>query len=126
MLSGNGFEAGLEAPEGNLVGVTDLREMINLLFRNTLTGHNDLRDGLIFKDLFYGIERPKNRIAIHLLALVSKIVIDKANWLQSQGWIIKKLIQGIPPVGKGLYYSLRLKSRNVTNFGRGESRIRGS
>ena len=81
MLSGNGFEAGLKAPEGNLVGETDLREMINLLFRNTLTGHNDLRDGLIFKDLFYGIERPKDRITVDLLALVSKIIIDKANRL---------------------------------------------
>ena len=81
MLSGNGFEAGLEAAEGNLVGETDLRESLKLFFWNVITGDNHFRDGVLLENVLYGIDCPKNRIAIHLLALVSKIVIDKADWL---------------------------------------------
>ena len=79
MLSGNGFEAGLEAAEGNLVGAANHREMINLLFRNMLTGHNDLRDGFIFKDFLYGIDRSKDWNTVDLLPLIPKIVINEAN-----------------------------------------------
>ena len=97
MLSGNGFEAGLEVAKGDLAGVTDLRESLKLVFWNVITGDNHFRDGVLLENVLYGIDCSKNRIAIHLLALVSKIIIDKADWLQSQVWIIKKLIQGIHP-----------------------------
>ena len=83
MLSGNGFEAGLKASEGNLVGGADLRESLKLFFWNMITGHNHFRDGVLLENVLYGINCPKNRIAIHLLALVSKIIIDKANGVQS-------------------------------------------
>ena len=80
MLSGNGFEAGLKAPEGNLAGETDLRESLKFFFCNVTTGDNHFRDGILLENALYGIERPKDRIAIHLLALISKI-IDKTDWL---------------------------------------------
>jgi len=83
MLSGNGFEAGLKAPEGNLVGVTDLRESLKFLLGDVTNRKNHLRNRIFLKDVLQGIDCPKNRIAIHLLALVSKIVIDKANGVQS-------------------------------------------
>lgn len=79
MSSGNGFEAGLEAAEGDLTGTANHREMIHLRFRNMITGHNNFRDGFIFKDVLQGIDRPRDRIAIHLFTLVSKIVINEAN-----------------------------------------------
>ena len=89
MLSGNGFEAGLKAPEGNLVGETDLRESLKFFFCNVITGDNHFRDGILLENVLYGIDCSKDRIAIHLLALVSKIIIDKANWAQSQTGIIR-------------------------------------
>ena len=81
MLNGNGFEAGLEAVEGNLVGGADLRESLKLFFWNMITGHNHFRDGVLLENVLYGIDCSKDGIAIHLLALVSKIIIDKTDWL---------------------------------------------
>ena len=81
MLSGNGFEAGLEAPEGDLAGVTDLGESLKFLLGDVTNRKNHLRNRIFLKDILQGIERPKDRIAIHLLALIPKIVIDKTDRL---------------------------------------------
>ena len=81
MLSGNGFEAGLEAAEGDLAGVTDLRESLKFLLGDVTNGKNHLRNRIFLKDVLQGIERPKDRITVDLLTLVSKIVIDKADRL---------------------------------------------
>ena len=81
MLSGNGFEAGLEAAEGNLAGGTDLRESLKLLLGDVTNRKNHLRNRIFLKDVLQGIERSEDRNTIHLLALVSKIIIDKADRL---------------------------------------------
>ncbi len=60
-----------------------------------VTGDNHFRDGILFEDFLYGIDCPKNGITIHLFALISKIIIDKADGPQIQVGVIKKLIKGI-------------------------------
>jgi hypothetical protein len=92
---GDVFEAGLEVAEGDLAGTANHREMIHLLFRNMLTGHNDFRDGFIFKDFLHGIERPKDRITVDLLPLILKVIINESNGFQIQKRVIKKFLKGI-------------------------------
>jgi len=71
----------LEAPEGDLAGVTDLGESLKFLLGDVTNRKNHLRNRIFLKDILQGIERPKDRIAIHLLALIPKIVIDKTDRL---------------------------------------------
>lgn len=60
-----------------------MREAIEFLFGNVVTGDNYFRDGVLLENALYGVDRPKDRITIHLLALISKIIIDKADRAQS-------------------------------------------
>jgi len=87
----------LEAAEGNLAGTTNCRKTIEFFFGNVVTRDNHFRNGVLFEDFLYGIDRSKDWITIHLLTLVSKIIIDKANRFQIQVGIIKKLPEGINP-----------------------------
>ena len=75
----NLFEAGLEAAEGNLVGAANRWETIDFFLGNVVTGDNHFRDWVLFEDFFYGIDCPKDGITIHLLTLISKVIIDKAD-----------------------------------------------
>jgi hypothetical protein len=83
LLSRDFFEAGLETTEGDLVGTTNHGEAIKFFFRNVVTGDNHFRDGILFEDSFYRINRPEYGITIHLFALISKIIIDKTNGFQA-------------------------------------------
>ena len=80
-----------------MVGATNHRKAIKFFLGNVVTGDNHFRDGILFEDFLYGIDGPKNGITIHLLTLISKIIIDKADRFQIQVGIIKKLIKGINP-----------------------------
>ena len=71
----------MKAPEGNLVGGADLRESLKFLLGDVTNRKNHLRNRIFLKDVLQGIERPKDRITVDLLTLVSKIVIDKADRL---------------------------------------------
>jgi len=81
------------------MGTTNHREAIEFFFGNVVTGDNYFRDGVLFKNFIYGIDCSKDRITIHLFALISKIIIDKTNRAQPQAKVIKKFLQGIntPP-----------------------------
>ena len=83
MLSGNGFEAGLEAAEGNLVGGADLRESLKLLLGDVTNRKNHLRNRIFLKDVLQGINRSKDWNTVDLLPLIPKIVINEANGVQS-------------------------------------------
>ena len=60
-----------------------------------VTGDNYFGDRIVFEDFLYGIDCSKDGIAIHLLALISKVIIDKADRAQPQAGVIKKLFKGI-------------------------------
>ena len=79
------------------MGTTNHGEVIEFIFGNVVTGNNYLGDGILFEDFFYGIDCPEDGITIHLFALISKIIIDKAHRAQPQPRVIKKLLKCINP-----------------------------
>ena len=89
------FEAGLKSTNGYLVGAANRGKAFKFLFGNAVTGDNYFGDGIVFEDFLYGIYCSKDGISIDLLALVSKIIIDKTNGLQIQSGIIEELLKGI-------------------------------
>jgi hypothetical protein len=97
MPNGDYFEAGLKSTNGYLVGTTNQRKAIKFFFGNVVTGDNYFRDGVLLENALYGIDRSKYGITIHLLTLISKIIIDKADRPQIQVGVIKKLPEGINP-----------------------------
>ena len=54
-------------------------EAIEFFFGNMVASNNHFRDGVLFEDFLYGIDRSKDRITNDLFPLVSKIIIDKTN-----------------------------------------------
>ena len=87
------LKAGLKASQRNLMNVTDLLETLYYVARNIVAGKNYFRNDVIIENCPQRIERAKNRIALYLLALVSMVFIDEANWGQIQAWIIDKFIK---------------------------------
>jgi hypothetical protein len=94
--------------------------MINFLFGNVVTGDNHFRDGILFEDFLYGIDRSKHGITVDLLALVSKIIINETHRVQPQAKVIKKFLQGIntpPPYPKKSNFIFLAFLRKRESFG---------
>ena len=97
-LQGNFFEAGLEATQGDLVGVADPIKVFQFCLGKVVLGDDHFGDGILAENVFESIECSKDRIATDVLALVSFIVVDEAHRAQIQAGIIDKFIQGMNAV----------------------------